>query len=275
MKFHPRARIFGKSTAAAFNGPTSLDLGNPDWHSRYAVADASLLSAPYNYLTHDEFVVDEEVWLTRDDVAQGIDTVVEAAIDWISGSSATLLDAFHAEVKWPIIEIVWRLREIDQGIAFSVTRSDNGGAFADVDVDIVEAGERSLFCCRDRGVLPGTEYIYRVEYIDAGKRHHLFETEVLSTPEAGLTLSQNHPNPFNPSTRIEYYLPERSDVRLVIYDVNGRRIRTLVSFSRPAGRHEVEWDGRDDLGTAAASGVYLCRLEAGKAQRTIKIVLLR
>ncbi len=274
MKFHPQAKIFGKSTSAAFNGPTFLDLGDSDWRSVYAAADAYLLSAPYHYLTHDEFVVDDEVWLTRDDVAQGIDTVVEAAIDWINAITATLLDCFHAEVKWPNIEIVWSLQEIDHGIGFTVTRSDNGAAFAEVDVDIVDAGERSWLCL-DRGVCPGTEYIYRVDYIDGGKRYLLFETEVLRTPVAGLTLSQNHPNPFNPSTRIGYYVPERSDVRLVIYDVNGRRIRTLVSSSRPAGRHTVEWDGRDDLGAAAASGVYLCRLEASKAQRTIKMVLLK
>jgi hypothetical protein len=274
MKFHPQARIFGKSTAAAFNGPTSLDLGNTDWHSRYAAADAYLLSNRYHYLTHDEFAVDDEVWLTRDDVAQGFDTVVEAAIAWINGNTATLLDCFHAEVKWPSIEIVWKLAEIDQGIGFTVTRSDNCGAFAKVDVAIVEVGERS-WNCLDREVTPGTEYVYRVNYIDGGKRYLLFETEVLKTPEAGLTLSQNHPNPFNPSTRIGYYLPERSDVRLVIYDVNGRRIRTLVRSGKPAGSHAVEWDGRDDRGTAVASGVYLCKLEIAKAQRTIKLVLLR
>jgi hypothetical protein len=274
MKFHPRARIFGKSTSAAFNAPSSLDLGNSDWSSRYATADAYLVSDPGHYLTHDEFVVDEPVWLTRDDVAQGIDTVVEAAIDWINGFAATLLERFHAEVRWPTIEIVWTLQEIDQGIGFTVTRSDNGGSFAEVDVDIVETAERS-WTCLDRGIYPGREYIYRVYYDDGGERHFLFETAVLSTPAAGLTLSPNYPNPFNPSTRIDYYIPEPSDVRLVIYDVNGRRIRTLVSTGKSAGGHAVEWDGRDDLGSAVASGVYLCRLEMGKARRTIKMVLLK
>jgi hypothetical protein len=274
MKFHPRARFFGKSTSAAFNGPTSVDLGNSDWYLKYATADAYLLSDPGHYLTHDELVVDEPVWLTRDDVAQGIDTVVEAAIDWINGSTATLLERFHAEVRWPTIEIVWTLQEIDQGIGFTLTRSDNGGSFAEVDVDIVETAERS-WTCLDRGIYPGREYIYRVYYDDGGKRHFLFETAVLSTPAAGLTLSPNYPNPFNPSTRINYYIPKPSDVKLVIYDVNGRRIKTLVSTGKPAGGHAVEWDGRDDLGSPVASGVYLCRLEMGKAQRTIKMVLLK
>jgi hypothetical protein len=83
MKFHPMARFFGKSTTAAFNGPTELNLYNPDWYSRYASADAFLVSAPNNYLTHDEFTVDKEVWLKPEDVANGFDTVVEEAIAWI------------------------------------------------------------------------------------------------------------------------------------------------------------------------------------------------
>lgn len=274
MKFHPRAKFFGKSTSAAFNGPTSLDLGNTDWYARYAAADAYLLSDPGHYLTHDELIVDEPVWLTRDDVAQGIDTVVEAAIDWINGLTPTLLERFHAEVRWPTIEIVWTLQEIDQGISFTVMRSDNGGSFTEVDVDIVETEERS-WTCLDRGVYPGREYIYSVYYDDGGKRHLLFETEILSTPAVGLTLSPNYPNPFNPLTRIDYYIPKPSDVRLVIYDVNGRRIRTLVNTGKPAGGYTVEWDGRDDLGSAVASGVYLCKLEIAKARRTIKMVLLK
>jgi hypothetical protein len=274
MKFHPRARFFGKSTSAAFSPPASVDLGNLDWYFRYAKSDAYLLSDPGHYLTRDEFVVDEEVWLTRDDVAQGIDTVVEAAIAWITGITATLLERFHAEVRWPTIEIFWTLQEIDEGIGFTLTRSDNGGSFAEVDVDIVETAERS-WTCLDRGIYPGREYVYRVYYDDGGKRQLLFETAVLSTPAAGPTLNPNYPNPFNPSTRIDYYIPEPSDVELVIYDVSGRRIKTLVSTGKPAGGHAVEWDGRDDLGSLVASGVYLCRLEMGKARRTIKMVLLK
>jgi hypothetical protein len=83
LKFHPMVRVFGKSTAAAFNGPIDLNLENTDWYCRYAESDAYLASNPYHYLTHDEFPVDEEVWLTRDDVAQGYDTVVKAAVNWI------------------------------------------------------------------------------------------------------------------------------------------------------------------------------------------------
>ena len=98
MKFHPMARIFGKSTAAAFNAPVNLDLGNANWYSQYAVADAYLISNPNNYLTHDEFKVDENVWLTPDDVAQGHDTVVESAIKWINTAIQNRIFAYDFAV---------------------------------------------------------------------------------------------------------------------------------------------------------------------------------
>jgi C-terminal processing protease CtpA/Prc len=86
MTFHPRARTFGKSTATAFNAPCPLDV-DPDWRMQYACADAYRINKPYDYLTHDEFVVDEPVWLRPDDVAQGKDTVVDAAVRWIGSQT--------------------------------------------------------------------------------------------------------------------------------------------------------------------------------------------
>jgi hypothetical protein len=86
MTFHPRARIFGRSTNTAFNAAAIMTDG-PDYYAQYAVIESFLLSNPGEYLTHDPFVVDDEVWLTPDDVAAGRDTVVEAAIRWIRGFS--------------------------------------------------------------------------------------------------------------------------------------------------------------------------------------------
>jgi hypothetical protein len=90
MKFHPKVRVFGKSTATAFNAPAEITLPNAYWTSRFAAADAYLVSDPQNYLTHDEFVVDEEVWLLSDDVAQGYDTVVETAVRWIKNQTTNI-----------------------------------------------------------------------------------------------------------------------------------------------------------------------------------------
>ena len=102
FRFHPRARFFGKSTSTAFNAPSVLPLGINGWSSRYAATDAYRVSAPEDYLTHDELRVDEAVWLEPDDVARGVDTVAEAAIRWIL-NRPPVCDAIHAtiEASWP------------------------------------------------------------------------------------------------------------------------------------------------------------------------------
>ena len=83
FKYHPRARFFGKSTSTAFNVPQDVNL-NADWLFRFVVADAFKVSNPGNYLTHIEFPVDQNIWLTREKVVQGRDDVVEAAMEWIN-----------------------------------------------------------------------------------------------------------------------------------------------------------------------------------------------
>ena len=83
------------------------------------------------------------------------------------------------------------------------------------------------------------------------------------------------PNPFNPTTRIMFVLPVAERVSLDIYDATGRRVRTLVSRQLPAGSHSVAWDGRDERGQQAASGVYFSRLRAGDAQQSVKMLLLK
>lgn len=91
----------------------------------------------------------------------------------------------------------------------------------------------------------------------------------------GFRLFQNYPNPFNPSTRVEFGVRSAEWVTLTVYDMLGRRIRMLVDAPLPAGRHVVQWDGRDDRGVPVASGVYLYRLASGTFVAARKMVLVR
>ncbi|MGH7726908.1 MAG: FlgD immunoglobulin-like domain containing protein [Candidatus Eiseniibacteriota bacterium] len=91
----------------------------------------------------------------------------------------------------------------------------------------------------------------------------------------GVILQANHPNPFRGETTIQYSLPRAATVRLVIYDVTGRAVRTLVSGVEEAGQRRATWDGRDEGGSLAASGIYICRLEADGVSFTRKLSLLR
>ncbi|MCP4549790.1 MAG: T9SS type A sorting domain-containing protein [bacterium] len=94
-------------------------------------------------------------------------------------------------------------------------------------------------------------------------------------PVPALVLGQNMPNPFNPTTKIVFALPEAGSVQLQIIDAAGRRVRTLVNERLEVGRHEVTWDGRDDTGHRQGSGLYLYRLEAGGHALTRKMLLLK
>jgi hypothetical protein len=98
------------------------------------------------------------------------------------------------------------------------------------------------------------------------------EMETLPTTYA---IAQNYPNPFNPTTTIKYQLPQVSDVQLVIYNVLGQKVRTLVNNRMEAGYHSVVWDGRNELGSSVASGIYIYRFEAGDFQKTMKLILLK
>ncbi len=88
-------------------------------------------------------------------------------------------------------------------------------------------------------------------------------------------LHPNYPNPFNPTTTIRYDLPEVRRVSLRIHDVTGQLVRQLVAGEQPAGRHQVEWDGRNDRGKRVASGVYFCELRAGDDLAVQRMLLMK
>jgi flagellar hook assembly protein FlgD len=89
------------------------------------------------------------------------------------------------------------------------------------------------------------------------------------------SLGQNVPNPFNPSTQIAYTLPQAGAVRLVVYNLLGQQIRTLVEGDQGAGRYRVEWDGRDDQGRVVSSGVYVYRLVSAGLVESRRMVLVK
>jgi hypothetical protein len=88
-------------------------------------------------------------------------------------------------------------------------------------------------------------------------------------------LAQNYPNPFNPSTTIRYEVATTVHVRLKIYDVAGRLVRTLVDEERKPERYKVDWNGTNNRGQDVATGVYFYRLEAGSYIKTRKMLLLK
>ena len=100
------------------------------------------------------------------------------------------------------------------------------------------------------------------------------EMDLTPVPDE-FALHQNYPNPFNPTTTILYDLPETATVHLVIYDVLGRQVRTLVNQDLTAGYHKAVWDATDDMGRPLSGGLYIYRIKAGSYSKTRKMVLLK
>ena len=98
------------------------------------------------------------------------------------------------------------------------------------------------------------------------------ETVELPSP---LSIRNNYPNPFNPSTTIEFSLPKKGFVSLIIYNISGQKVRELVSENLPAGLHHVVWDGTDENGHAASSGIYISQLRMGKKAVAGKMLLIK
>jgi hypothetical protein len=199
----------------------------------------------------------------------------------VDDDSATvvLLESFAAAWRERSIEVTWTLRgpalDPDNELAFIVYRAEGEyGPFLTVSSPVIEH-EGLSFAFRDAAVEPGETYRYRIEYDDGGGRRLLFETDGVEVPMLSLTLYQNRPNPFNPRTTIQYYLPEAGLVVLDIYDASGRLVTRLVDRHVERGEHHIEWSGCDASGAPVASGVYFYRINTGKEVRSRKMVLLR
>ena len=188
----------------------------------------------------------------------------------------TLLTSFAASLKQSAIEVSWTLSEAGADVRFSVFRSSAGaGAFEELDSPAIARSGLS-FSMSDKSCEPGTTYRYRVAVVEKSGSRTLFETDAISTPAMPLTLHQNHPNPFNPSTTVSYYLPEVSVVTLEVYDSSGRLVTRLADHEKQEkGTHSVGWRGLDAQGRTVSSGVYFYRLTSGKETISKKMVLLR
>jgi len=103
---------------------------------------------------------------------------------------------------------------------------------------------------------------------------HVGKTNNLVIP-LDYKMFQNYPNPFNPETQIRYALPVPNHVRIEVYNLVGKKVITLIDREENAGFHTVTWNGRDDFGKLVSSGIYLCRIQAGTYQQTIRLSFLK
>ncbi len=138
---------------------------------------------------------------------------------------------------------------------------------------------RTEYSYLDKSVKAGTTYDYRlgdVDYNGNVEYHSLMVLSVgVSEIPVGFILYPAYPNPFNPTTTLRYDIPEQSLVTITIYDVIGRKVRTLVNGQQNPGYQSVIWDATDQYDKQVSAGMYLYQIKAGDFVQTKKMILLK
>lgn len=189
-------------------------------------------------------------------------------------STAVAIASFSAEPVEDRVELNWEITADETIHGFDLLRAPAGkkNQFEKVNTMPIPADARGFV---DRTVAGGTDYVYTLVVLSQQTGETVSAPVPVRTNVLELELEQNVPNPFNPATSISFVLPATSPVRLDIYDVRGRLVRTLVDEYRPSGRVTVNWDGRDAYGQQVASGAYFYRLVTSERTLTRKMVLLK
>ena len=104
---------------------------------------------------------------------------------------------------------------------------------------------------------------------------HVGTDEDVNTRPTDFALSQNYPNPFNPETNIEFSLPTEQNVSVVVFNLLGQHVKTLVDGSFAAGTHSVIWNGTNDAGANVPSGIYFYKMTSATFSQTNKMVMVR
>ena len=210
------------------------------------------LSAAPNTLSENDALTIVTVTATLDGKALAEVATVHLAID---NESTATRDVDYAALFTPMIEIA----------AGSITGTVN--FYIDPRSDNLEEGDEVVRLIGTIEGLEGDEVEITISDPVAAKA-------VVETKPESFALANNYPNPFNPTTTIQYALPQAADVELTVYNVFGQVVRTLVAEHQSAGRYAVEWDATNDSGHSLSSGMYLYRLQAGGAFLEVKKMLL-
>lgn len=199
----------------------------------------------------------------------------EIQVSSLEEEVATFLTSFAAAVQGGGVTLTWQLSEATDASRLRLTASNDGRAW---DVPIIATGTGS-FTARDASpYLSGSgnvRYVLELRDENGGWSAIREELVALTGPPQLTVLLQPSPNPFNPRTVIRYSLQQAGQTTLAVYDLQGRRVRTLVDAAMPAGEQSVEWDGRDGRGVSAASGTYVIRLVTEQGTRTSKVTLAK
>lgn len=260
------------------NATTDLDYAMYDSNGN-SVGGAGSLDNP------ETFIADNLPAGTYTFVITGF--LVLAPTDWVLDVDACELSAvpvklshFAASAADGAVRLEWATSEEVNHAGFHIARSGHEtDGFVRINPEMIQG--RGVYEYMDRepvGLEAGVAY-YRLEAVGRDGSVELlgpWSVDVSGIRRLGIRLAQNFPNPFGAQTNIRFHLPVASSASIDVFDIRGARVRQLVRGEFNAGDQIVVWDGLDDLGTAAASGVYFYRLDVpGHYVETRRMLLAR
>jgi len=183
------------------------------------------------------------------------------------------------------VVVGWRVESETDCAGFHVLRSlESDGNYDQITPDAAmisgrgNASEAKDYEFVDRNVETGKVYWYKiVEVSTDGKRETYGPISVtaLSPVPTEFGFSECYPNPFNPETTVDYKTAKDGSVSVIVYNLMGKQVRTLVSGSKPAGYYKALWNGRDDRGDAVPTGIYFIRMQSGDYSRVRKVMMMK
>lgn len=183
------------------------------------------------------------------------------------------LISFSAQLQEGVVLITWEIASDLENKGFEIERQKENGKW--LKIAFIE-GKNSgilpqIYTFEDKDITENGTYYYRIKQIDLnGVLKYYDKFKIKIGDESSFELFQNFPNPFNPITNVKYFLPEKSHVIIIVYNVLGNKVADLVDEEKAAGSYEVTFDG-----SQLSSGIYYLHMKAGKFKNIIKMILVR
>ena len=187
------------------------------------------------------------------------------------------LSLFEATEVNMEIKLVWTTADETNNLGFHIQRSESkNGTFEHIHSGIIESMSNGNYFFFDGDVQSGKTYFYKLIDVDKSGRstEHGPVSITVSVPTQ-LALGQNYPNPFNPTTTISYDVPGPTDIKIVVFNISGQIVRTLVNNNVAPGSYKIIWDAKNDAGINVPSGIYYYRMQTGDQTFTKKLLLLK
>ncbi len=186
---------------------------------------------------------------------------------------------FAATAAEGLIALSWNSNTEPDLAGYDIYRGTDDGGWKDYLVGV----DKFTTTYMDIDIIANTIYFYQISARDDSGNNSDRSNQINATSLNTLSnklliefsLNQNTPNPFNPNTEIEYSIPNDSNVNIIIYDLMGNEIKTLINKYKQFGQYNVIWDGTDNSGKKVVGSIYFYKLQAGDFTQTRKMVLLK